>query len=324
MRGEKRLRYWQARSLSQKGMHVRFSLFRREEEDYIPLGERVLVFYEVLWVARNPTTHRVLRMKEFWWKLRSIIWYTLHVQCQLGGNFFHQLDTRDFSLRHQGFSKHVALWGGLDRHMKAGVVSRQELPLKGGGRPSENPFKYFLFPSTTFCRFDVKILLGCLPLASLFVGNALPKMQPLWPERSEVLWTELLLPCERWTYPRLVWWFEVLCVNAGLSGNRAVPHIMCSEGQGLHLMVQSWQKTVKMFCFLWWRWSWIETFPVGWVETAIPLWYVSMHNCWFFWTNKESVLNPWSKQSLIAMWKKQGLIAMMWVKVIKYIIVTCG
>lgn len=67
-----------------------------------------------------------------------------------------------------------------------------------------------------------------------------------------------------------------------------------------------------------------ETFPVGWVETALPLWYVSMHNCWFLWTNKQSVLNPWSKQSLIAMWKKkQGLITMMWAKVIKYIIVTC-
>lgn len=164
--------------------------------------------------------------------MKTTKYYLVHSPCPMstGGNFFHQLDTRDFSLRLQGFSKRVALWGGLDRHMKTGVVSRKELPLKGGGRPSENPFWYFFVPFHNFLPVWCEdLLVGAFPLASFFVGNALPKMQRLRPERSEVLWTELLLPCERWTYPRLVWWFEVLFVNAGVSGNRAVPHIICSE-----------------------------------------------------------------------------------------------
>lgn len=224
MRGEKRLGHWQARSLSHKGRHVRFSLFRRQE-DYIPSEQRVLVFYEMLWVARNPTTHRALRMKEFWWKLRSIIWYTLHVQCQLGGtssiNWTLEISVCD-SRAFQSVWRCEEDW--------IGTFSRKELPLKGGGRPSENPFWYFFVPFHNFLPVWCEdLLVGAFPLASFFVGNALPKMQRLWPERSEVLWTELLLPCERWTYPRLVWWFEVLFVNAGVSGNRAVPHIICSE-----------------------------------------------------------------------------------------------
>ena len=164
MRGEKRLGHWQARSLSHKGRHVRFSLFRRQEEDYIPSEQRVLVFYEMLWVARNPTTHRALRMKEFWWKLRSIIWYTLHVQCQLGGtssiNWTLEISVCD-SRAFQSVWRCEEDWIGTWRQ-ELWVV--KNCHWRGAGDHQRIHFGTFLFPSTTFYRFDVKIfLLGRFP-----------------------------------------------------------------------------------------------------------------------------------------------------------------
>ncbi len=116
----------------------------------------------------------------------------------------------------------LKLWGGLDRHVKAGVVSCQELPLKGGDHQSIHFLVRFFFSQTLY-RFDAKILsLGRWFARIVFRRRWLLRQNAatLWLERLETAsWGSVLRESyrkPRWKTPlRLAmviqWWNRKNC-----------------------------------------------------------------------------------------------------------------